>query len=94
VRRGHHEAIASALDEPLFELIANLLRTADDRIMHPTASAVVDKFPHRRVLIAARAHDAVADGLQTGNGRHLLVGECLVHALGREVEVERFRQKR
>src|SRR5262249_51882179 len=91
---GNDEAVAGTLDEPLLELITNLLRAADDRIMHAASSSVVHELADRRVLLAARAHDAVADGLQTGNRRHLRVGECLVHALGREVEVERFRQKR
>src|SRR5262245_53222193 len=41
---GHDEAVASALDEPLLEVIANFFRTADDRIMHPDASAVMNEL--------------------------------------------------
>src|SRR5262245_2349566 len=90
VGRGNDKAVASALDEPLFELITNLFGTADDWIVHTAAAAVVKELPHRWILVAARVHDAVADGLQTGNRRHLLIRECLVHALGREIEVERL----
>ena len=94
MRCGDHEAVASALEEPPFELITNLLRTTDDGIVHAAAAAIVDELARGRVLLAARTHDTVADGLQTGHRGHLVVGECLVHAFGREVEVERFRQER
>src|SRR5262249_47745656 len=59
VGRGNHEAVASAFDQPLFELITNLFRPADDCIMHSAAAADVDEVAHRRIFVAARAHDAV-----------------------------------
>ena len=92
--RGNDEAVARALNEPLFERIADLFRAADDGIVHAAASAMVHELPDRRIFITTSPHDAVADGLQAGNCRHLFVGECLVHPFGRGVEVERFREKR
>src|SRR5262245_19259557 len=92
VGSGNHEAVARALDHPLFELVRHLLRAADDRIVNPAAAAEVKKLAHRRVSIPAGAHHAVADGLKTGHRRHLLVRERLVHPFGREIEVERLRQ--
>ncbi len=78
----------------MFELVANLLRAADDRIMNAAAAAEVNKLPYRRVLVAAGAHDAIADRLQAGNIGHLLVRERLVHAFAGKIEVEGFRQQR
>src|SRR5262249_57851693 len=82
VGRGYDEAIASALDQPLLEFITNLFRPADDRIMHSAAAAEVDEVAHRRIFVAARAHDAVADRLEAGDYRHLLLPERFVHLLG------------
>src|SRR5215831_17199537 len=90
VSRGNDEPVASALDQPLLELITNLFRTTDDRIMHLAATAEVNEVAHRRIFVAARTHDAVADRLEPGDCRHLLVRECFVHFLGREVEIKRF----
>src|SRR5262245_38664509 len=92
--RRHDEAVARALDEPLFELITDLLRAADDGIVYSAAPGMVHELADRRVLLPARPHNAVTDRLQARNCRHLFVGECLVHSFGREVEVERFREKR
>jgi hypothetical protein len=36
---GNNKAIARALYQPLFELVRNLLRPADDRVMNPAAAA-------------------------------------------------------
>src|SRR5262249_23139540 len=55
VGRGNDEAVASAFDQPLFELITNLFRPADDCIMHSAAAAEVDEVAHRRIFVAARA---------------------------------------
>ena len=41
VGRGNDKTIARAFDQPLFELVGNLLRAADDRIMNPAAAAEV-----------------------------------------------------
>src|SRR5262245_9730024 len=85
---GNHEAVARALDHPAFELVRDLLRAADDRIVNPATAAEVKKLAHRRVSLPAGAHHAVADGLKAGHRGHLLVRERLVHAFGREIEVE------
>src|SRR5262245_11684832 len=69
VRCGTHEAVTSALEHPAFELVRDLLRAADDRIVNPAAAAEVNKFAHRRVSVPAGADHAVADGLKTGHGR-------------------------
>src|SRR5271165_5416097 len=90
VGRGDDEAVAGALEEPLLEPVRHFLRAADDRVMHAAAAAEMDEIAHRRILFSAGAHDAVADALETGDFRHLGVGERLVHALPREVEVERL----
>ena len=39
VGRGNDKTIARAFDQPLFELVGNLLRAADDRIINPAAAA-------------------------------------------------------
>ena len=91
---GNNKAIARALYQPLFELVGNLLRPADDRVMNPAAAAEVKKITHRWVSIPAGAHHAVSDRLKTRNIGHLLIRERLVHAFGREIKVERLRQQR
>ena len=62
---GNNKAIARALYQPLFELVGNLLRPADDRVMNPAAAAEVKKITHRWVSIPAGAHHAVSDRLKT-----------------------------
>src|SRR5262245_37012577 len=74
VRGGNHKAVAGALDKPLFEPVRNLLRAANDRIMHATAAAEMDKVAHGRILVPARLHDAIADRLQAGHFSQL--GVC------------------
>ena len=41
VCRGNNEAVAGALDKPLFEPIGNLFRAAHHRVMHPTAARLL-----------------------------------------------------
>ena len=94
VGRGNDKTIARAFDQPLFELVGNLLRPADDRVMNPAAAAEVKKITHRWVSIPAGAHHAVSDRLKTRNIGHLLIRERLVHAFGRKIKVERLRQQR
>src|SRR5437660_11034704 len=85
---GNYEPVAATLDPPLCELVGNLLRAADDWIVNPPAAAEVEEITHRRVPIPAGTHHAVSDRLETGNIGHLLVRERLVHAFGREIEIE------
>src|SRR6266849_10679918 len=86
VRRGNNKAVAGALDKPLFAPVCNLLRAADDRVMHATAAAEMDEVAHCRILLPARLHDAIADRLQPGHFRQLSVCKRLVHALSGKVE--------
>src|SRR5262249_7109784 len=53
VGRGNDEAVASAFDQPLFELITNLFRPADHCIMHSAAAAGGDEIAHLRPFVAA-----------------------------------------
>src|SRR5438034_77882 len=91
---GNNEPVAGTLDQPLFELVGNLLRAADDWIVNPPAAAEVEEITHRRVPIPAGTHHAVADRLETGNISHVLIRERVVHAFGREIKVEGLRQQR
>src|SRR5215470_14654621 len=91
VRGGNDKSVASGRVKPLFELVCNLLRAADDRVMHPPAATEMDKLAHGRILLSARLHDAVADRLQAGHFRHLVVRKRLIHVLSGKVEVEHLR---
>jgi len=77
---------------PFFQAVSDLLRSADDRIVHAATSADLNELAHRRIFL--HAEHAVANALKSRHFLKLAFAERLVHALPGKIEVERLRQKR
>ena len=88
-RGTDHEAVADGRRERLLELVGNLLRGADPRVLQATAARDLDELANGRVAAQLRDH-AVAHGVQAAEAFQLLVGERLVERLRAEVEVHRL----
>jgi hypothetical protein len=90
VSRGHHKAIASGLSEPFFHFIGDFLGATDHVHIGPASATAGDEFPHGWVLLAGIPHHTIPNGLQPLHAGHFLIAEGLIHALGREIEIQRF----
>ena len=93
MRAAHYISIARTLDEPLLEAIGDLLWPTDDRLARTAAPRHFQEVAHRWIA-ADDSHYAVAHRLHPRHAIKFLVGERLVHALLREVEVQRLGQQR
>jgi len=94
VRGRHHEAVAAALDEHFFQSVGDLLRPADDGIVHLPTARELDEFARRRIALAGSLQHAVTDAQNTLHAFQLFGRDRLVETLCGEIEVQRLCQQR
>src|SRR5262249_16350736 len=94
IARGDDKAVAAAADKRLLELVGDLLRYADDRVLHLAAAGEGDEVARRRVGLARGTQHAVANAEHALHAPQFLRRQRLVDALGGEVEVEPLGEER